>query len=246
MILVMQRDYREMKSTAAFRIMLGISGFVTAGASIGISIALRLQSWYGVKEAAPFLDLIISLVVYFLPLFILLAFTWGFASIQITNEKVNGNIECLLAAPLSPRALWMGKCLAVFVPSYLVSAAASLIVIAVLNFAAILPGWGFSVIPIPALITGLVVNPLLFFALLAFLVLFSLANNPDIAVAPTLVFGFGLMVGMPVGLITGAFNIASCPFTLWYLVGTITVWMIVFYLSRLLTLQNIVLSSKGS
>lgn len=246
MLLILCRDFKEMRSTTAFRMMIIIVTFVTAAASAGIPIALRLQSWYGMPEVALVLNMIIGLIAYFLPFMILMAFVWAFASIQITNEKVNGNIECLLATPIDPLTLWMGKCLAVFVPSYLISMIALFIVLLVVNLAAILPGWGMFVLPTAALVSGLIINPLLFFALLAFIILFSLANNPDIAIAPSLLIGFGLMIGIPVGLLTRSIDIASWSFALWYLIGTVVAWVVVLYLTRLLTRQNIVLSSKGS
>jgi len=246
MLLILRRDFKEMRSTTAFRIMIIVVAFITMAASAGISIALRLQSWYGMPEAALALDLILGLVAYFLPFMVLMAFVWAFASIQITNEKVNGNIECLLATPINPKTLWMGKCFAVFVPSYLISIIASFIVLLVVNLAAMLPGWGMFVLPVAALMSGLIVNPLLFFGLLAFIILFSLANNPDIAIAPSLLIGFGLMIGIPVGLLTGSIDISSWSFTLWYMAGTVAAWAVVLYLTRLLTRQNIVLSSKGS
>jgi ABC-2 type transport system permease protein len=226
--------------------MAAVAGVITIGTSVGISIALRLQSWFGAPDAAFALNLISGLVAYFLPLFILIAFIWAFASLPVTNEKVNGNIECLLATPLGPKVLWMGKGLAVFLPSYIISLIASCIVLLAVNFAAILPGWDTFMLPGPAMVNGLVVNPLLFFALLSFIVLFSLANNPDIAIAPSFLIGFGLMIGIPVGLATGIIDINSWYFTLWYLAGTAAAWIIVLYLARLLTRQNIVLSSKGS
>jgi ABC-2 type transport system permease protein len=207
---------------------------------------LRLQSWYGAPEATPILDLIFGLVAYFLPLFILITFIWAFASFPIISEKVNGNIECLLATPLCPRELWIGKGLAVFLPGYVISLIASCIVLLVMNFAVVLPGWETFVLPGAALVNGLIINPLLFFGILSFIVLFSLANNPDVAIAPSFLIGFGLMIGIPVGLMTGIFDINSWVFVLWYLAGTVVVWLIVLYLTRLLKSQTIVLSSKGS
>jgi ABC-type Na+ efflux pump permease subunit len=245
MLLVFRRDYRELRATAAFRIMIGLMAVITVCAATGISIALRLQSWYGEPQARPIIDLIMGLVVYFLPLFILLSFVWAFATLPVTREKVNGNIECLLATPLGPKTLLMGKGLAVFVPGYIISFIASVIILVVLNLAVILPGWGTFILPGPALLNGLVINPLLFFGLLLFTILFSLVNNPDIAIAPSFIIGFGLMLGMPVGLMTGVINISAWSFVLWYLVGTVVGWAVVLYLARLLTKQNIVLSSKG-
>jgi len=54
-----------------------------------------------------------------------------------------------------------------------------------------------------------------------------------------------LMMGLPIGIATGAINLASWTFTLWYLAGTVIAWVVVGYFSRLLSKENIVLSSKG-
>ncbi len=243
--IVMKRDYREIRRTAAFRIMLIIAGAITLAAAIGISIALSRQSWVGAPEARPMLELFIGLVLYFLPLAILLAFIWTFANLPVTKEKVNGNIESLMATPLSPQALWLGKSLAVFLPAYIISVAASVIVGMVVNLSTILPNTGGLVWPVPTLVLGLVVNPLLFFGLLLFMILFSLANNPDIALAPSFILGFGLMMGIPVGLAMGTFDISTWSFTLWYLAGTAVLMAIALSFTRLLTRQKIVLSSKG-
>jgi ABC-2 type transport system permease protein len=245
-LLVLRRDYREMRATAAFRILLAVAAMVTAGASAGIVLILRSQPWFGETAAGPALDLVLGLAAYFLPLFLLIAFIWAFASLPVIKEKVNGNIECLLATPLGPQAIWIGKGLAIFLPGYLVSVVASFMVLVVVNFAAALPGWGASSLPWPALVNGLVINPLLLFGLLMFIILFSLADNPDIAIAPSFLVGFGLMIGVPVGLLTGAIVIDAWSFPLWCLAGAAVVWGAVLLLSRRLTRQNIVLSSKGS
>jgi len=244
--IVMKRDYRELRQAAAFRIILIVAAGITAAAAIGISIALGRQSWLGEPEARPLLDLFIGLVLYFLPFIVLLAFIWSFANLPVTKEKVNGNIEALMATPLSPRDLWLGKSLSVFLPAYVVSIASSVIVVLAVNLGVLLPAAGVFALPVPALVLGLVVNPLMFLALLLFMILFSLANNPDIALAPSFLIGFGLMMGMPVGLALDIFDIASWGFTLWYLLGTAALMAVVLCLTRLLTRQGIVLSSKGS
>jgi ABC-2 type transport system permease protein len=243
--IVMKRDYRELRQTAAFRIMIIIMAAVTVAAAVGISIALSRQSWLGEPEARPVLGLFIGLVLYFLPFVILLAFVWAFGNLPVTREKVNGNIESLMATPLSPRGLWLGKSFAIFLPAYLISIVTSAVVVAAINLTAILPATGEFMLPVSTLILGFVANPLLFLALLLFMILFSMANNPDIALGPSLIIGFGMMMGMPVGLGMGWFDLSSWMFTLWYLVGTVAVLSVVLCLTRLLTRQNVVLSSKG-
>ncbi|MDD5289011.1 MAG: hypothetical protein PHY28_07890 [Dehalococcoidales bacterium] len=244
--IIIKRDYRELRQSTAFRIILIVAGLITLAAAIGISIGLGRQSWLGEPEARPMLDFFIGLVIYFLPLVVLLSFIWSFVTLPLTKEKVNGNIEALMATPLSARGLWLGKSLAVFLPAYFISIVAAVIVVLVINLSTILPTTGVFVLPVPTLVLGFVVNPLLFLVLLLFMILFSLANNPDIALGPSFLVGFGLMMGMPVGLGMGWFDLSSWSFTLWYLLGTIVLLAAVLGLTRLLTRQNIMLSSKGN
>ncbi|MFH1808282.1 MAG: ABC transporter permease [Pseudomonadota bacterium] len=244
-LLVMRRDQRELCSTTAFRILLAVSALIALGASAAISIALRRQAWYGEPAARPVLELILGLVVYFVPLLVLVAFIWAFASLPIVQEKANGNLECLLATPLRPLQLWVGKGLAVFLPSLVLCVLATLFVCFAVNLAAVRPGWNTWVLPVPALVTGLLVNPLLFAALLAFVILVAMTRDPDLAIAPSLLVGFGLMMGMPVGVMTGHIDLGSWSFVAWYLAGAGVAWALVLALSGLLTRQAIVLSSRG-
>jgi ABC-type transport system involved in multi-copper enzyme maturation permease subunit len=245
MSIVLRRDFQELRRTNAFRILVLTSAVITIGIAVGTSIALSKIEWLGVEAAKPMLELIMGLVIYFLPFSVLISFIWAFASLPITIEKVNGNIESLLATPLSPKAIWMGKGLAIFLPGFVISIVSTLIVLLAVNFAAIIPATGDFFLPAPVLLTGLLFNPLLFFGLLSFIVLFSLANNPDIAIMPSFLLGFGLMIGIPVGIAIGAIDLASWSFALWYLAGTLVAWAVIGYLSRLLTKEQIVLSSKG-
>jgi len=246
MNIIIRRDFRELRQTNAFRIMIIVAAVISVTAAVGVSYALSRQAWLGDEAARPLLELIISLVAYFLPFLILMAFIWAFATLPIVKEKINGNIECLLATPLNPGALWMGKCLAIFLPGFVISVISTLLVLLVVNLITIYPATGDFVLPVPAMLTSFITNPLLLFGLLAFIVLFSLASNPDIAIAPSFIVGFGLMMGLPIGIATGAINLVSWTFAIWYFVSMAIVWAVVGYLSRLLSKENIVLSSKGS
>jgi len=245
MSIVFQRDFRELRQTNAFLIMVIVFAVITITVAVSVSIVLSRQEWLGEEAARPMLELIMGLIAYFLPLFILITFIWAFASFPIIKEKVNGNIASLLATPLSPKEIWIGKSLTIFLPGFAISIVSTLIVLLAVNFIVISPATGSFVLTAPLLVTGFLINPLMFFGLLLFTVLFSLANNPDIAIAPSFLIGFGLMIGIPLGVATGVINLASWSFSLWYLAGTVVIWAIVCCLSRLLTKENIVLSSKG-
>jgi len=243
-VIVLRTEYREMRRTTAFRIILIAAAAVVAAASAGITIALNLQPWFGEELAAPLISLFVSLVLYFLPLVILLAFIGTFGNLSIVKEKANGNLACLMATPLTPRALWMGKSLAIFLPAYITTIAGTATVVLVMNLGACIPaGYGF-VLPVPAVVLGLMINPLLFFGLLLFMILYALAGDPDAALAPMFLLSFGLMMGIPLGLATGVFDLTSWSFALWYLAITVIAIGVVVFLSRMLTRQNIVLSSK--
>ena len=100
-------------------------------------------------------------------------------------------------------------------------------------------------LPYSVMAAGFAANVLLMYGLLSFIILFSLANNPEVAIAPSFIIGFGIMVGIPLGLATGVVDLASWTFVLWYFLGTALAWVGIGYLLRMLTRENIVLSSKG-
>lgn len=244
-IIVFERDFKELRQTSAFLVLGIVFSVMTITIAVVVSIVLKRQEWLGVEAARPMLVLIIGLIAYFLPLFILISFIWAFANLPIIKEKVNGNISSLLATTLSPKEIWIGKSLAIFLPGLIISMVSTLIVLITINLFTIAPATGNFVLPAPLMLTSLIINPLLFLGLLLFIVLFSLANNPDIAFAPSFLVGFGLMIGIPLGVALGAIDLASWSFSLWYLLGVFIIWVIVLYLSRLLTKENIILSSKG-
>ena len=243
--IVFHRDFRELRQSSAFLIISILFAAVTVAASVIIIIVLRRQELLEKETARPILELIIGLIAYFLPLFVLMVFIWAFAFLTIIQEKVKGNIESLLATPLSPKEIWIGKSMAIFLPGYIISIISTLIILLAVNFFVIIPATGNFILPAPLLLVSFLINPLLFLALLLFIVLFSLANNPDIAIAPSFLVGFGLMMGIPLGVATGVINLASWSFMLWCLAGAIIFWAADFGFYRLLTKENIVLSSKG-
>ena len=243
--IIFQRDFREIRKTNTFLIISIAFSVITIAIAVIVSIVLSRKEWIGEKMAEPILELIIGLIAYFLPLTVLMTFMWAFASLPIVREKVKGNITSLLATTLRPKEIWLGKSLAIFIPGYVISIISTMIVLLVVNLSVIVPATGNFLLPLPLFLVSLILNPLLLLGLLLFIILFSLANNPDIAFAPSFLVGFGLMMGIPFGMALGAINLASWSFSLWYLVGVIIVWIAIFILTRLLTKENIVLSSKG-
>lgn len=243
--IILKRDFRELRKTNTFIIISIVFSVITITVAVTASIVLGRQEWIGQKEALPMLELIVGLIAYFLPLTILMTFIWTFSSLPVVKEKVNGNIASLMATTLTPKEIWWGKSLAIFIPGYVVSIISTMIVLLAVNLSVIVPATGNFLLPLPLFLLSLILNPLLLLGLLLFIMLFSLANNPDIAIAPSFLVGFGLMMGIPLGMATGAINLASWSFSLWYLAGVIIVWIVILFFTRILTKENMVLSAKG-
>lgn len=245
-VTVFKRDFKQLRQNNAFLIISVLVALVTVIASVIIPVTLKNKEFIGTAAAGPILELIISLAAYFLPLFVLMTFIWTFSNLIIIKEKADGNIESLLATPISAGEIWMGKSMAIFVPGYALSIISTFMVLLVVNISVIVPSEGYFMLPATLIWLSLVINPLLFLGLLLFIVLFSLANNPDIGIAPSFLVGFGLMLGIPLGIATGTINLVSRQFTLWYLVATVIMFIIDVCLYPILSKENIVLSSKGS
>ena len=242
---ILKRDFRELRQTNTFLIICIVFSVVTIAIAVVTSVILQKQEWIGQKEARPMLELIVGLIAYFLPLAVLMVFIWAFSSLPVVKEKVNGNIASLIATTLTPKEIWWGKSLAIFIPGYIISIISTMIVLLAVNLSVIVPANGIFLLPLPLILTSLIFNPLLLFGLLLFIILFSLAYNPDIAITPSFLVGFGLMMGIPLGMALGVIDLASWSFSIWYLAGVIIVWIIVLSLARLLTKEKIILSAKG-
>ncbi len=243
--IILQRDFTELRKTNTFLIISIVFSAVTIATAVSVSIILNRQEWIGEKAAEPILGLIIGLMAYFLPLSILMVFIWAFSNLPVVREKAGGNIASLIATPLSPKEIWLGKSLAIFIPGYVISVILTMIVLLTVNLSVIVPATGDFLFPLPLFLVSLVWNPLLLLGLLLFIILFSLSKNPDIAIAPSFLVGFGLTMGIPLGMAMGKIDLSSWSFSLWYLAGVIIVWIAIFFLTRLLTKENIILSGKG-
>lgn len=246
MLIILKRDFKEMRRSNAFLLMVILISIAAAAVIAGIGISLVNKAWLLEADARPVLTLIISLVVYFLPFFIIISFIWAFSSLPVIKEKANGNIANLLATPMKPWQFWIGKSMAIFLPGYVISLIYTLIVLVAINLIIISRPANIFIPPVPLILTGLVVNPLLFFCLILFIIFLSLVSGSQIAIAPSFIAGFGLMMGIPLGIMTGVIDLASWSFCLWYALATVACIIGIFFLSSRLTKENVILSGTES
>jgi ABC-2 type transport system permease protein len=247
MPVVLRNDVGDILRSRSFLIVAIIIGALTVGAAVGIPIALRrwLDSGITWEDAKRLLGLFVGLTVNYVPFIALFTCMATWATDPIAKEKAKGPIESLLATPLTAKGVWMGKSLAIFLPAYVMGAISSVIVILTVNFTAILPTMHRFVLPAPEALSCFIVIPLLMFALIAVGVLFSLITNP--VVGQTIVILVGATLMQVVGQVGGRiiWLLASWDWALYNLAGAALLGTIALCLSRLLTKERIILSSKG-
>ena len=247
MLVVLQSDVRDILRSKGFLIVAIIIGVLIVGAAVGIPIAIH--SWLVTapawEEAKPLLELFMGLAANYMPLIALFAciVTWGID--PIAKEKAKGAIESLLATPLTARGVWLGKSLAIFLPAYIMGLAGTLIVVLTMNLAAILPTTGHFVLPLAEAFTGFLFLPLLMLGLVLVGIVFSLITNP--VIGQTIIIFVGVVMMQVVGTVGGRiwWLLASWDYALYNLAGAAILGILAFYLSRSLTKERIVLSSKG-
>jgi ABC-type transport system involved in multi-copper enzyme maturation permease subunit len=247
MDVVLRRDVKDIMRSRTFLIIAIIISILTIGAAVGATLGLNAWlpglAW---DDAKPVLELIMGLVVNYMPLIVIYTCMVTWAGDALAKEKAKGTIESLLATPLTSRAVWTGKSLAIFLPAYISGFIANWVVILVVNFASILPATGHFVLPPPIAITGFLFLPLLMCALILLGVLLSLITNPAVGQAVIIIIGV-ILLQLP-GQLGGNITwlLPSWDYALYNLAGAALLGAIAFYLSRhLLSKESIVLSSKG-
>jgi ABC-2 type transport system permease protein len=247
MLVVLQNDVRDILRGKAFLIVASVIAVVTVATAVGVPIALRswLTTGPAFEETKPLLELIIGLAANYVPLIFLFICTATWATDPIAKEKAKGPIESLLATPLTTRGVWIGKSLAIFLPAYVMGLAATLIVLLAMNLGAILPTTGHFVLPLPTAFTAFLFLPMFMLALVLVGIIFSMITNPIIG--QTIIIFFGVVLMQVVGQVGGRilWLLTSWDYALYNLGGTFLLGIIAFYLSRSLTKEKIILSSKG-
>lgn len=230
---VFQRDLKEYGSTKALKLVIVL--FILADVVISIWTVLS-----GDKASSFKLTLCNTLF--------LLALIPPIVSIPLltpaplTRDKVNGTMNNLLATPLSPEEIVQGKSLAVFLPGYILSVLAPLIVVLAVNFTLIIPTEGSFYLPVPLLLTIFVITPIFCYGLTKFTIQLSMVKSPELAISPSYLLGFALMIGVPICSSMSILDLTSWSFLLLYLVATIFIWILVWSFSALLTKERIILS----
>jgi ABC-2 type transport system permease protein len=166
-----------------------------------------------------------------------------FANYSVIMDKAKHNIESLMVTPVSLKQIWMGKSLAVTLPSIMVGIGVAVLAYVGMNFGFVIPQTGVFIVPDAlAIVSALVFVPVLIFSIVAVVIYVQLVvSNPRIG---NLVFtGIFLILLLGVNVL-GGLGI-EVNFGEIYSGVIVLCAVISFLLSRSLTKEKVLLSSKG-
>jgi ABC-2 type transport system permease protein len=182
-------------------------------------------------------------IAYALPMMYSILVCTIFAAYSVIVDKAKRNIESLMVTPLTLRQIWGGKSLAVTLPSAGIGLAVAILGYIIINMTAVIPQTGGFIFPEPlAIVTALIIVPLLVLAVVSVVIYMQLViANPRIAnVAFTVIF---LALFFSANILTSlGINI---NFSYIYLAIAVLCGGVSYLLSRSLTKERVLLSSKG-
>ena len=166
-----------------------------------------------------------------------------FSAYAVLPEKLKRSLESLLATPLTLRQIWLGKALAVFLPSALLGISLMVLAIVLSNTLFIMSAAGHFVgLPPASLVVCLVTMPATIFLLVCITTLLQLVlANPRMVNILFFFFIFGTascLMYVPIEITTWSFTLLSIS-----LVAVLV--LLTLSLTRLLTTERVVLTSKG-
>jgi ABC-2 type transport system permease protein len=185
----------------------------------------------------------LSMVVYIVPLMYSIIICNVFSNYTVVLDKARRNIESLMATPVSIKQVWLGKSLSVVLPSLVLGLGVSIIVFLGFEFVLVIPNAHAFIVPEAlSFVTALIVVPVLIFTIVSVVTNIQLViANPRIAnlvftaIFILLVLGFNLL---------GKFGATMSYFALAYLGVAALCVVIDLILSRSLTKEKVLLSSK--
>ncbi len=166
-----------------------------------------------------------------------------FTYMPLTREKSRGNVESILATPLSLKEIWLAKSLALFLPGMVVGEVFALITLIVVNLICIVPRLDFIITPWVAISSFLIVPVVYFFSsLLVYLI--GLTTKTTTANVYNILF-LNIFATLMINLAAHhILDIQSWPFTAANLGIALLVGLTIIMFRSRLNKEKIVLSCK--
>lgn len=246
-MVIMKKDLTETLRTKAFYGSVGIVIFVLVAlaAGLGGNISALIEQGTSPAEVASAIQTLMGTTAFTLSLITMLLFCMYTNAYTLIVEKVKRSIESLLCTPLSLRQIWLGKTLAISLPSIILGLLFTFGGIAGINHFFVVPELGRFIMPGAApLVAILVVVPFIvfFFASLMIALQLIIANVRWISAAL-----IGLVVAVMFGLSPPILKFGSASWSIVFisLAVAAALALVTVFLARVVTKERIVLSSKG-
>jgi ABC-2 type transport system permease protein len=185
----------------------------------------------------------LSTLAYILPLMFSNFICSIFANYAVIVDKAKRNIESLMATPVSIKQIWMGKSLAVTLPSTGIGIGMAIISYLVLDIGFVMPKTGSFISPgIVPIVSALIIIPILLFTIVAIVTYIQLTiTNPRIG---NFVFSGVFIILLIVGETLLGMGLSTNFLALIYLILILVCTGIVYLLSFSLTKERVLLSGK--
>lgn len=129
-------------------------------------------------------------ITYTLPMWYAILVCTVFATYSVVVEKAKRNMESLMATPVSLNKIWMGKTLAVVLPSVVIATVVTILAYLIMSVVLVVPHTGIFIAPSAlAIISALILVPSVIFTVTALVIYIQLIiSNPGLPISPLPVF----------------------------------------------------------
>ena len=231
----------NLKSKALTIVFVSITLMISVGLALFFCLLLITPAMNASVPDRTQLELYLSLIMYTTCLIWLGVNLNVFAFQSMTREKSRGNIESLMATPLSVKDIWIAKSLAVFIPGMVLGEILTLAALLAVNYIYFVPKIGFVYTHWIGLSSFLAV-PLIYLCLSLLVHLIGLTGKPatgNVIVQIFLPIVLSLMINL---MLHHILDTTSWPFTLANFGIAAVIAIIVIFLQPRITRERIVLS----
>jgi len=242
MLVLLRKDLKDIltsRTTYAYLIVPLLLSFTYVSTASGLMSDLIEQGATTaiIVEAA---QKTMNAIFYSMPMIIMMLTCSVLAAYAVVLDKTKRNIESLLATPLSLRQVWIAKSLAVTIPSAVIGILMSIVMVIVVDIIAFAPNVGFIIPGVTSLVTGIILVPLVTFFVVSIVICLQLImTNPRLASFVFTILFLAVFFSTTVSQVG-----LKLDFSLIYLIVIVILLGVNYYMSRFLTKERIVLSSK--
>jgi len=203
----------------------------------------HVKSLSGKQEIESYSRDFLTSLAYVLPMMFSIFVCSIFANYSVIIDKAKRNLESLMATPVNITQIWLGKSLAVTLPSLGVGITVAILSYLVMTIGFVMPKAGSFIFPDGlSIVSTFIIVPILVFAIVTIVTYIQLVvTNPRIG---NFVFS-GIFILLLFGInALGGLGISVSYFALVYVGVIILCAVIDYFLSRSLTKEKVLLSSK--